>query len=341
MDKRMVKLMKEGFSFKTLNSMSDKSLKLLFEKMTKKENKESVTMVKGSNKPEIENLKRQGVTFQVYEADEEDSMNFEKGERTQSPKQVGPATDDGFDDYGDGMPTENEMKEGKKKSKINPFAICTSSLGKIFGSTERSDWTKTQMNHYERCVMALKKGVKKREDVKESLVESLIFALVEKHVKPSTNKKDFMTYISEQNPGTKEKEKEREKTKTPGKPKDDPNDPYSPKPGIKTRPKAAEPGTKEREKEREKTKTPGRPKDNPNDPFSPKPGVKPRPKAAEPGTKEREKEREKTKTPGKPKDDPNDPYSPKPGIKTRPKAGKNQPELPDFLSYENIFKNKK
>jgi hypothetical protein len=279
MDKRIVKLMKEGFSFKTLNSMSDKSLKLLFEKMTKQENKESVTMVKGSNKPEIDNLKKQGVTFQVYEADEEDSMNFEKGERTQSPKQVGPATDDGFDDYGDGMPTENEMKEGKKKSKINPFAICTSSLGKIFGSTERSDWTKTQMNHYERCVMALKKGVKKREDVKESLVESLIFALVEKHVKPSTNKKESMKKISEQNPGTKEREKEREKTKTPGKPKDDPNDPYSPKPGIKTRPKAAEPGTKEREKEREKTKTPGRPKDNPNDPFSPKPGVKPRPKA--------------------------------------------------------------
>jgi len=188
------------------------------------------------------------------------------------------------------------MKEGKTKSKLNPFAICTSSLGKVFGTTERSEWDKKQMDSYERCVMSLKKSKKNKESIKESLVESLIFALVEKHIKPAMTKKDFMNYILEQNPGTKEREKEREKTKTPGKPKDDPNDPYSPKPGIKTRPKAAEPGTKEREK----TKTPVKPKDNPNDPFSPKPGVKP-----------------------------------------RPKAGKNQPELPDFLSYENIFKNKK
>lgn len=298
MNKKIIDLMRNGFSFKTLNGLNESKLNLLHKKMIKGSINEAITMVKGSNKPEIENLKRQGLTFQVYEADEEDSMDFEKGERTQSPKQVGPATDDGFNSYGDGMPTENEMKEGKTKPKLNPFAICTSSLGKIFGTTERSEWDKKQMDNYERCVMSLKKSKKNKGGIKESLVESLIFALVEKHIKPSMTKKDFMTYISEQNPGTKEREKEREKTKTPGKPKDDPNDPYSPKPGIKTRPKAAEPGTKE--KEREKTKTPGRPKDNPNDPFSPKPGVKP-----------------------------------------RPKAGKNQPELPDFLSYENIFKNKK
>ena len=277
MNKKIIDLMRNGFSFKTLNGLNESKLNLLHKKMIKGGINEAITMVKGSNKPEIENLKRQGLTFQVYEADEEDSMNFEKGERTQSPKQVGPATDDGFNSYGDGMPTENEMKENK--SKLNPFAICTTNLGRMFGTTERSEWSKDQMAAYERCVRAIKKSKKNKESIKESLVESLIFALVEKHIKPAMTKKDFMTYISEQNPGTKEKEKEREKTKTPGKPKDDPNDPYSPKPGIKTRPKAAEPGTKEKEKEREKTKTPGRPKDNPNDPFSPKPGVMPRPKA--------------------------------------------------------------
>jgi hypothetical protein len=297
MDKKIVKLMKEGFSFRTLNNMSQRNLNLLYEKMTKEENKEAVTMVKGNNKTEIDNLKRQGVTFQVYEADEEDSMDFEKGERTQDPKQVGPASDDGFDSYGDGMPTENEMKEGDKKGKkrgLNPYAICTKTFGDIFGTPERSKWSDSQMKTYEKCVVALKSGPKKGKNIKESLVESLIFALVEKHIEPSMTKKDFMTYILEQNPGTKEKE--REKTKTPGKPKDDPKDPFSPKPGVKPRPKASEPGTKEREK----TKTPVKPKDNPNDPFSPKPGIKPRPKA----------------------------------------KGENS-ELPDFLSYENIFKHRK
>jgi hypothetical protein len=132
MDKKIIKLMKEGFSFKTLNNMSQRNLNLLYEKMTKEENKESVTMVKGNNKTEIDNLKRQGVTFQVYEADEEDSMDFEKGERTQDPKQVGPSSDDGFDNYGDGMPTENEMKEGKKQG-LNPYAICTKTFCNIFG----------------------------------------------------------------------------------------------------------------------------------------------------------------------------------------------------------------
>ena len=43
----------------------------------------------------------------------------------------------------------------------------------------------------------------------------------------------------------------------------------------------------------------------------------------------------------KPKDNPNDPFSPKPGIKPRPKAKGENSELPDFLSYENIFKNRK
>ena len=235
MDKKIIKLMKEGFSFKTLNNMSQRNLNLLYEKMTKEENKESVTMVKGNNKTEIDDLKRQGVTFQVYEADEEDSMDFEKGERTQDPKQVGPSSDDGFDNYGDGMPTENEMKEGKKQG-LNPYALCTKTFGNIFGTPERSKWSDSQMKTYEKCVVALKSGQKKGKNIKESLVESIIFALVDKHIKPSMTKKDFMNYILEQDPGTKEKE--REKTKTPSKPKDDPKDPFSPKPGIKPRPKA-------------------------------------------------------------------------------------------------------
>ena len=293
MKSKVVKLLDKGLSKKLISNLTESQINLLITKMGLSE----TNMVSKADTQTIDKLKNEKKPFEVYEKemkeDEEDPMDFEKGERTQDPKQVGPSSDDGFDNYGDGMPTENEMKEGKKQG-LNPYAICTKTFGDIFGTPERSKWSDSQMKTYEKCVVALKSGPKKGKNIKESLVESIIFALVDKHIKPSMSKKDFMNYILEQDPGTKEKE--REKTKTPSKPKDDPKDPFSPKPGVKPRPKASEPGTKEREK----TKTPVKPKDNPNDPFSPKPGIKPRPKA----------------------------------------KGENS-ELPDFLSYENIFKHRK
>jgi len=47
-----------------------------------------------------------------YTEDEEDPMDFEKGERTQDPHQVGPSTDDGFDNYDDGTDEFTEQVGG-------------------------------------------------------------------------------------------------------------------------------------------------------------------------------------------------------------------------------------
>lgn len=47
-------------------------------------------------------------------------------------------------------------KKYKKGGALNPFAICTSSIGKKEGTTKRSDWDKDAMKRYESCVLAVK-----------------------------------------------------------------------------------------------------------------------------------------------------------------------------------------
>jgi len=63
------------------------------------------------------------------------------------------------------MNIDKLILEAKKKGKkVNPWAVCTASIGGKIGSTERSDWSKTQTAKYERCV----KDVKKKQNIKES-----------------------------------------------------------------------------------------------------------------------------------------------------------------------------
>lgn len=57
--------------------------------------------------------------------------------------------------------------EAKKKGKaVNPWAVCTKSVGDKIGTTERSEWTKAQKERYERCV----KDVKKKSPIKEDYI---------------------------------------------------------------------------------------------------------------------------------------------------------------------------
>jgi hypothetical protein len=54
--------------------------------------------------------------------------------------------------------------EAKKKGKkVNPWAVCTSSLSKEFGTSERSEWSKPQKEKYESCVQDVKKKQKINE----------------------------------------------------------------------------------------------------------------------------------------------------------------------------------
>ena len=105
-----------------------------------------------------------------------------------------------------------------------------------------------------------------------SELENRINKLIEFHLSPKMTKGDLVRLVSET-----ETAPAPVKPKTPTKPKQDPDNPYKVKPGVKPSPKAE---TKEQSPTiaPPKPKTPTKPS-QPDTPYRPKPGPKPAPKA--------------------------------------------------------------
>jgi hypothetical protein len=124
--------------------------------------------------------------FEVYEQGVEvDKSDSKLGQTTQEPHQV--QAPDGMDDEGDdGIDKEEDISEAKKKSKYNPYAICTSSVG-------REDKKK-----FERCVMDVKRNIKEGKNPYLPIVESSLLRMVEKHISPKISKIDLLNTLSEQ-----------------------------------------------------------------------------------------------------------------------------------------------
>jgi hypothetical protein len=101
---------------------------------------------------------------------------------------------------------KKEMGEAKKKSQTkNPFAICTAQLKKEFGTSERSEWSKTQMKKYKRCVMDIKgqsKKSMKEANMVDSFIEDQMSKMVESHLNPKITKKDLLIHLREQDAPT-------------------------------------------------------------------------------------------------------------------------------------------
>lgn len=86
------------------------------------------------------------------------------------------------------MNIDKLILEAKKKGKkVNPWAVCTASLGEKIGSTERSEWSKTQKAKYERCVLDVKKkqGIKEEPSNERLIIKSIL--------KEYTNSKVILT----------------------------------------------------------------------------------------------------------------------------------------------------
>ena len=157
----------------------------------------AVVVKRGTDPVEIKKMTDKGINVKVEEGevteDELDPMDFNKGQSTQDPIQKGPSSNDGYGGdpgqtpglYQDGM-DEGEMFEGKKKSKYNPWAICTASVG-------RKDKAK-----YERCVKDVKKSVKEGKNPLQPIVENAIERIIEKHISPKITKGDLLRTLSEQ-----------------------------------------------------------------------------------------------------------------------------------------------
>ncbi len=241
-------LKKMGFNPKTLSLMTESEISKLFKNFiyeSKKETKEAEVKV---------------VDKKSYEITGDGPVNLPNNPNNK-----------GFQINKQGnktiaTPMESEMKEGRKskKSKKNPFAICTSVMGAEFGSTERSDWSKKQMDKYEKCVMGVKKSIKEGKNPEEVLLENKFRTIIEKNLRPTITKGDLLNMINEQ------------PVETPVKPKTRPNvRPGSPLPNPGSLPKPKAGGTKEAP-----VKPTTKPRVKPGSPL-PNPGSLPKPKALE------------------------------------------------------------
>lgn len=200
---KKLKLMRKGLSESTLSKLTDSEINLLFEQTQisiigteltpgMKTPSKSMTVVKQGDK--LYGVPNESEMKEDLDEDEVDPMDFEKGQVTQQPHQVGPSSDDGWKNYDDGT---GEFSEAKKKGKYNPWAICTTQMGKEFGTTKRSDWSKSDSRKYERCVNDVKKTIKEGKNPVSLFIEQKITQIVEKHLSPSITKGELLKYLSE------------------------------------------------------------------------------------------------------------------------------------------------
>jgi len=194
-------LILEGFSIDTLGKLTENQVNALHKRVVKEQTSTSkgVFKVKAGSPAELDAQKK-GMSYMTY---------------------------------------EGEMEEDKSKSKPkNPWAICTASLSDEFGTSERSEWSKSQMKKYERCVMDVKKSMKEGKNPYQPIIENKIMSIVSKHISPKMSKKDFLNTLTEQ--GTKEKEKVKPKTTPKTPPKRNPFKDPNPNTKEKPRGKSAE-----------------------------------------------------------------------------------------------------
>ena len=201
MNSKLVKLLHEGFSMTTLENLNEKQLNVLYRKIT--EDKGSVRMPADKADPaKLKALTDQGINVEMSE-DMEDPMDFEKGQRTQDPKQVGPDTDDGQDEYGDGMPAESSLQEkavSKQQQKIMGLALSVKK-----GDTPKSKVSKSvqkmakemSKKELEDFASTKHKGLPKTVDEKEEVekLEEGILRIIENHLPPHTTKGELLNYI--------------------------------------------------------------------------------------------------------------------------------------------------
>ena len=299
MNNKIQQLIRVGLSKELLKNLSEGQINQLHRRMISEQVNVSKTDTEMINK-----LKSEKKPFQVYEKEieEDDTLDV-----VNDPD----ATEDGMGMF------ETEIGEGKKKkSKYNPWAICTSSVG-------RKDKKK-----YEKCVMDVKRNIKEGKNPYQVIVEMSLEKMVEHHVSPRMTKGDLLKTLSEQGisrrPMTNmsigfvedkmDKPTKKSYTSTVK------------EQGTKTAPPVVKPGTKE------KPKT--------SDPFkNPKHQPKPKAKAnideqgtqtAPPVVKQGTKEKPKTSDPFK-----NPKHQPKPKASTKaPKMG--TVEIPDYLTFDQL-----
>jgi len=259
-NKKVASLLNKGIKFETLKMLNETQIDTLYtavigEQESLSDKVQDVQQLKG----ELSQL-NQAIDQTIQKIGEEENEDgLEDLARQDYTGQEGPHDEkdmapDGMDDDSD-----NNRSEMGEEEEVNPWAICTSSLG--LEGRERDSYSNSESEKYERCV----RDVKKQNEIRQ--IEESIVSLVKKYVPTTMSKKDLINLL-EQGPGTKEAPvktptRTKPERKTPYKPKHKP----APKAGeTETAPSRVKPGTIEKPER----KTPYKPKHKP----APKAGKK-------------------------------------------------------------------
>ena len=256
---KALELIEKGLSSKTVGKLTESQINVLHSKLAS----EQVTEVPGKKTYKVGpaggkvgnlNITQDPSTKEVMvtateseldeDADLDDSAEKDSGFDPYAGNSVGnddgPSSDDGFGGGDDGMGMFEEKKKSKKDEN-NPWAICTSQLGKEFGTRERHLWSAKENNKYERCVKDVKKSLKEQKNPVSLFLENEIIKIVERNLPPKITKKELMNYLNEA--GT---ETAPTRTKPTTKPGTRPNHPgKNPNPGTNPAPKANRPSPEE------------------------------------------------------------------------------------------------
>lgn len=162
----------------------------------------------------------------------DDALSLYTGQN--APHDTNDMAPDGMDDDSDD--DRSKMGMAEEKNKFNPWAICTSQLGKEFGTKERHLWSSKEKNKYERCVKDVKKSLKEGKNSVSLYLESQIMKIVEKNLPPRITKGDLIKHLTETSVKSMKQEVGEQPTIAPTKPGTKPTT----KPG--TRPKPKHPG---------------------------------------------------------------------------------------------------
>jgi hypothetical protein len=238
-----------GLTPEFISSLNENTINALYERMSKKENKEGIEKITKVTTKITPDTVKKGATIEMPAGktavniqqkpdgsieigeDVESDLDWVMKGRTQQPKQVGPDTDDGFDDYDDGTGQISEKFESKAQQGLF-WARCNKcksenckwcKMAKEFSkSTSKKQYKKMpEKKHPEKTVNYKKKETKEEFTFKdylgklgstytgemankvkgitprfnESVFENNLKNIIEENLKPTMKKKDLLKLI--------------------------------------------------------------------------------------------------------------------------------------------------
>ena len=175
--KNLLEMRKLGFSQKTLSLMTESQIEMILEKIKKKETKEATQNIETKTNLVPTDKFKEVTVDQIKKISKLDGKPLVK---KQENVPLDTTTIKNPSDISD------ELKEGKKKKKkYNPWAVCTSSVGR------------KNKKKFEDCVMGVKKKLKEGRNPYEYLIESKMEEIVENNLSPKMTKGEIMSIIAE------------------------------------------------------------------------------------------------------------------------------------------------